>query len=282
MGYSDNMNPLYLILPEGKPDQGYCGAYCNWEKTECVNGCVDDKQCKRFKRKKKRSCRVVVKVGVVLPMDGHGGTHFYNLCQGEDCVKAGDLGYWGDHDPKLKNVTFQGVLDDKNFKLYVDSYPDLTEVMVSQNWSFKKPLVAKMTGSKDGEMEKYWYSNLPEPVVILEWTVLRSDVLKRQVILSPKEKWRTYGNLLDDYSEYGKNSENGENDEISGIGANDSKGSKNQADLQISKTGADYGEDATNPKPNSETTEAPRSTKAVEPIVHEGEQGLSISFSHEQ
>ena len=51
---------------------------------------------------------------------------------------------------------------------------------------------------------------------------------------------------------------------------------------QIPETGADYSEDTTNPKTISGATEAPRSTKAVEPIVHEGEQGLSISFSHEQ
>ena len=42
---------------------------------------------------------------------------------------------------------------------------------------------------------------------------------------------------------------------------------------QIPETGADYSEDTTNPKTISGTTEAPRSTKAVEPIVHEGEQG---------
>ena len=41
---------------------------------------------------------------------------------------------------------------------------------------------------------------------------------------------------------------------------------------QIPETGVDYSEDTTNPKKNSGTTEAPRSTKAVEPIIHEGEQ----------
>ena len=141
-------------------------------------------------------------------MDGHSGTHFYDLCQGEDCVKAGDIGYWGDHDPKLKNVTFQGVLDDKNFKLYVDTYDvDLSDVMARQNWSFKKPLVAKMTGSEGNNhgsvMEKFWYSNLPEPVVVLEWTVgtkYGGEVLKIEFILSPKEKRRVYGNLLNNYS----------------------------------------------------------------------------------
>ena len=42
---------------------------------------------------------------------------------------------------------------------------------------------------------------------------------------------------------------------------------------QISEDGADYSEDTTNPKTISGGTEAPRSTKAVEPIIHEGEQG---------
>ena len=47
---------------------------------------------------------------------------------------------------------------------------------------------------------------------------------------------------------------------------------------QIPEDGDDYSEDTTNPKTISGTTEVPRSTKAVEPIVHEGEQGLSVSF----
>ena len=38
-------------------------------------------------------------------------------------------------------------------------------------------------------------------------------------------------------------------------------------------TGAYYSGDTKDPKTISGTTEAPRSTKAVEPIVHEGEQG---------
>ena len=42
---------------------------------------------------------------------------------------------------------------------------------------------------------------------------------------------------------------------------------------QIYETGSDYSEDKTNPKTISGATEAPRSTKAVEPIIHEGEQG---------
>ena len=42
---------------------------------------------------------------------------------------------------------------------------------------------------------------------------------------------------------------------------------------QVPEDGADYSEDTTNPKTISGTTEAPRSTKAVEPIIHEGEQG---------
>ena len=48
--------------------------------------------------------------------------------------------------------------------------------------------------------------------------------------------------------------ENGERDEISGSGANDAKGSTNQADLEMSKTGADHGEDAINPKPDAKAT----------------------------
>ena len=42
---------------------------------------------------------------------------------------------------------------------------------------------------------------------------------------------------------------------------------------QIPEDRAEYSVDATNPKTISGATEAPRSTKAVEPIIHEGEQG---------
>ena len=111
------MNPLYLILPEGKPDQGYCGQICHWDKTTCHSGCVDDKQCKEFKRKRKTSCRVVVFVGVVLPKGGYSGTHFFDLCQGEDCVKAGDIPVYGTTDPKDKYVTLQGGVNDDDFYL---------------------------------------------------------------------------------------------------------------------------------------------------------------------
>ena len=38
-------------------------------------------------------------------------------------------------------------------------------------------------------------------------------------------------------------------------------------------TGAYYSEDTADPKTISGTTEAPRSTKAVEPIIHDGEEG---------
>ena len=42
---------------------------------------------------------------------------------------------------------------------------------------------------------------------------------------------------------------------------------------QTYETGADYSEDTTDPKTISGATESPRSTKAVEPIINESEQG---------
>ena len=152
---------------------------------------------------------MVVFVGVVLPKGGNSGTHFFDLCQGEDCVKAGEISVFGGDDPKDKYVTLQGGVNDDDFYLAGGRFGgvgggEVTDLMIEQGWSFKKPLVAKMTGSDtsgDDMMEKYWYLNLPEPVpvVILEWKVGR-DVLKRQFILNPKEKRRNYGNLLDKYN----------------------------------------------------------------------------------
>ena len=202
MDYSDNMNPLYLILPEGKPDQGYCGQICliktdlpDWDKTPCQSGCVDDKQCKEFKRKRKTSCRVVVFVGVVLPKSGHSGNHFYDLCQGEDCVKAGDIPVYGTTDPKDKYVTLQGGVNDDDFYLHrstAGGRAGVTDLMIEQGWSFKKPLVAKMTSSV--------VSNLPEPVVIIKKLGEGGKVVRGDVVFSPHGKPERYGNLLHKYS----------------------------------------------------------------------------------
>ena len=122
---------------------------------------MDDKQCKEFKRKRKTSCRVVVFVGVVLPKLGHNGTHFIDLCQGEDCVRAGEVSVYGTDGPKDKDVTLQGGVNDDNFYLAGGRAGggEVTDVMTDQGWSFKKPLVAKMTGSDmsggSSVMEKY-------------------------------------------------------------------------------------------------------------------------------
>ena len=148
---------------------------------------------------------MVVFVGVVLPKGGNSGTHFFDLCQGEDCVKAGEISVFGGDDPKDKYVTLQGGVNDDDFYLHrptAGGRDGVTDLMIKQGWSFKKPLVVKMTGSDMPDSQKYWYLNLPEPVVILEWKVGRSlgrDVLKREFILSPKEKRRNYGNVLDKY-----------------------------------------------------------------------------------
>ena len=95
---------------------------------------------------------------------------------------------FGGDDPQDKYVTLQGGVNDDDFYLAAGRTGggEVTDLMIEQGWSFKKPLVAKMAGSDmsggSSVMEKYWYLNLPEPVVILEWKVGR-DVLKRRFIL---------------------------------------------------------------------------------------------------
>ena len=81
------------------------------------------------------------------------------------------------------------VVDDKKFYIVEN---DVTDVMVKKGWSFKETLEAKMI---DKVMR-----NLPEPVVIIKKLGKGGKVISSEVNLSPKEKPKRYGNLLDEYS----------------------------------------------------------------------------------
>ena len=80
-------------------------------------------------------------------------------------------------------------IDNKSFQLVETQ---VTHVVDEQGWTLKKPLVAKMTSTMVG--------NLPQPVVILKEMGKDGIVVNGKVILSPKEKRRHYGNLLQKYS----------------------------------------------------------------------------------
>ena len=91
---------------------------------------------------------------------------------------------FGGDDPKDKYVTLQGGVNDDDFYLAGGRFGgvgggEVTDLMIEQGWSFKKPLVAKMTGSDtsgDDMMEKYWYLNLPEPFQLLWYQWRKVDL----------------------------------------------------------------------------------------------------------
>ena len=82
-------------------------------------------------------------------------------------------------------------IDNKSFQLVETQ---VTHIVDEQGWTLKKPLVAKMTSTMVG--------NLPQPVVILKEMGKDGIAVNGKVILSPKEKRRHYGNLLQKYSDW--------------------------------------------------------------------------------
>ena len=141
-----------------------------------------------------KSCRtdgnyfVQVYVAVVMPMVAPSGVYAFNLCQDGKCVNSGTVSTFGG---TIAHTTLKpdDVVDNEKFHIIE---VDVTDVMVQEGWSFKKSLEAKMI---DKVMK-----NLPEPVVIIKKLGKGGKVISSEVKLSPKEKPKRYGNLLDEYS----------------------------------------------------------------------------------
>ena len=146
--------------------------------TYCDDVCVDDKHPGSFLK---------VYVGVVMPRIAPSGISTFDLCQGSKCVEGGNVSTFGSTSVPLYN--HKSRIDDKNFQLMET---EVTHIVDEQGWTLKKPLVAKTTSSIVG--------NLPQPVVILKEMGKDGIVVNGKVILSPKEKRRHYGNLLQKYS----------------------------------------------------------------------------------
>ena len=163
----------------GIPDQGKCGKFCSKRTDDCEEICADDKRQGVF---------VKVFVGVVMPHEAPSGDSTFDLCQGEKCVEAGKVSTFGSTTERVDNPP-ETRIDAKKFYL---AETDVTAVMIKQDWTLEKLLVAKMTKSMVG--------NLPQPVVILQELSKGGMKVGGKVILSPEEKRRRYGNLLDEYS----------------------------------------------------------------------------------
>ena len=71
---------------------------------------------------------------------------------------------------------------------------DVTAVVDKQGWTLKKPLMAKMTKSV--------MPNLPDPVVIFHQLGKDGDMDNEttSITLSPKEKPKRYGNLINAFT----------------------------------------------------------------------------------
>ena len=165
---------------------------------------MDDEECKKLTD---LPCYVKVTIGVIVPRKGPSGLHRFELCQGQKCVKAGSVAQFGSRNSPPPKLSSKEVVDNENFKLVevdIINRKQITNLMAERGWSFKKPLVAKMicwdcTGIN--QKLDWAETGLPEAVVILEWTGYgkKKILLKSKVIISPKEKRRRYGNLLDPY-----------------------------------------------------------------------------------
>ena len=168
----------------GIPDPGKCGKFCpklrgRGTEDDCEEICADDKRQGVF---------VKVFVGVVMPHVAPSGDSTFDLCQGGKCVAAGKVSSYGSTTERVDNPP-ENRIDNKKFYL---AQTEVTEVMIKQDWTLEKPLVAKMTKSMVG--------NLPQPVVVLQELSKGGMKAGGRVILSPEEKRQRYGNLLDKYS----------------------------------------------------------------------------------
>ena len=175
-----NINRFGSFFRTGKLP-GKCGDVCTEIKgrKDCEAVCEGDGLGKYFRK---------IYVGVVMPEVGPTGTNEFNLCQGNKCVKGGRVGSFGGTKEDTE-IQSNEVVDDKKFKIVE---VDVTEVMETEEWSFKKPLEAKMTSTVE--------SNLPAPVVIIKKLDKDGKVISNDVEFSPNEKRKRYGNLLNKYS----------------------------------------------------------------------------------
>jgi len=134
-----------------------------------------------------------VSVGVVLPKEAPSGINTFELCQDDKCVEAGRLGTFG-----VKSNSANDYQRSEPPQIDKEKYflrdTDVTAVVDKQGWTLKKPFVARMTKSV--------VDSLPAPVVMLHKLGEEGDMDKKKtsLYLSPKEKPRRYGNLINGYS----------------------------------------------------------------------------------
>ena len=132
-------------------------------------------------------------VGVVLPKIEPSGDNIFELCQDGKCVETGrDNCCFDSHsNAKLFEGPDRPQIGKENYLL---RDLEVTDLLIKQGWTLKKPLVAKMT--------KSIVDNLPEPVVMYKQLGDdgTNDEKRISIALNPKENPARYGNLIDGYS----------------------------------------------------------------------------------
>ena len=124
-----------------------------------------------------------------MPKNAPSGISTFELCQKKRCVPGGKVATLGRTAESAKiEIPSEEVINDKKFKVIEE---DVSDVMGEQYFSMKEDLKANMTNSM--------VENLPKPVIIFKKLAKGAKVVERQVIVSPEESNKRYGNLLDKY-----------------------------------------------------------------------------------
>ena len=130
-------------------------------------------------------------VGVVLPRESPSGLHRFSLCQGGQCVPAGEVATFGmGMDMDMEPI--KGALTTATHTIMEE---EVTEVMREQGWYMDKDLEAKMATKL--------VDNMPAPIIIKKYIGVDG---KGEVSLEYNYNIRDYGDLLDSYDDVKKQS----------------------------------------------------------------------------
>ena len=111
---------------------------------------------------------------------------FLSLCQGQRCVKIEQNRIGKGKETPTCKIASDEVINDKKFQI---EQVQVTDVMLKQRWSWKKPLTVEITEKKETSV-----LNLPEPLIFLRKANITSFI--ENIVISPKENLQRYGSLL--------------------------------------------------------------------------------------
>ena len=114
-----------------------------------------------------------------------------SLCQAQKCVKIEQNRIGKGKETPTCKIASDEVINDEKFQI---EQVQVTDVMLKQQWSWKKPLTVEITEKKETSV-----LNLPEPLIFLKKANITNKVIEN-ILISPKENLQRYGNLLYRYS----------------------------------------------------------------------------------